>query len=147
MKVFMGADHGGFELKNYLKRELAKKYEIEDLGADVLDQSDDYPQYASKVAKSVQTHSGSLGILICRNGVGVLIAANKYKGIRCALSWNPKHSASARNDDHANIISLPADYISNEEALAVAESFLKTPPNPQERFLRRLKQVEDIKED
>jgi RpiB/LacA/LacB family sugar-phosphate isomerase len=89
----------------------------------------------------VLSAQGSMGILICKNGVGVCMMANKFKGIRAGLSWNIKHAVSSRNDDNTNILCLPADYIFEEEALKTVEAWLNTPFSKEERFSRRLKKA------
>ena len=82
-------------------------------------QYDDYPDFAKLVAEKIQENFENMGVLICANGVGMSIAANKFDGIRAALSWNPKHAASSRNDDGTNVLVLPADYVTKEEALEI----------------------------
>jgi len=145
MIVYIASDHGGFELKKFLIDELKRLgYSIDDLGPGNYDPNDDYPEYAKKVAEAVSTEQNSkMGIVLCRNGVGVCMVANKFKGVKCALSWNPEHIKSARNDDNANVLALPADYIDNEAALQIALAFLETPFSNEERHVRRLKQVDD----
>ncbi len=83
-------------------------------------------------------------IVICKNGVGVSVLANKMEGVRCALSFNPEHAKSARQDDDANFLALPADYITKEAALQTALAFLETPFSNEERHTRRLKKLEEI---
>jgi ribose 5-phosphate isomerase B len=140
MTVYIVSDHGGFELKNFLVDELMKRsYNVEDLGPKTYNPDDDYPDYAIKVAEAVPgTQHDDLGIIICRNGVGVSIVANKFKGVRCSLSWTSKHAKSARNDDDANVLALPADYIDKETALQISLAFLETPFSNEERHVRRL---------
>jgi len=138
--VLIASDHGGFELKNFLVKELKTRgYNIEDMGPNTYDSADDYPDYAKKVADAISnTQDGGMGIVICRNGVGVSVLANKLKGVRCALSWNPEHTKSARNEDDVNCLALPADYITKEVALQTALTFLETPFSNEERHIRRL---------
>jgi len=113
-------------------------YTIDDLGPDTYDPTDDYPDYAKKVAEAIaSTQDDGTGIVVCKNGVGVSVVANKFKDIRCALSWNPEHVKSARNDDNANILALPADYINKEVALQIALMFLETPCSMDDRHVRR----------
>lgn len=111
---------------------------------------DDYPDtikglmdtLSQKVQKYEATKEvDTYAIIICRNGVGVSIMANKTKGVRCALSFSPEHAKSARQDDNANFLALPADYISKEVALQTALAFLETPFSNQERHVRRLKKT------
>ncbi len=112
-KVLVASDHAGFDLKNYLVGELTNTgYQVEDLGPFDYNETDDYPAFVkTAVAKFFIDPANTTGILICRNGVGVCVNANKYKGVRCALSWNPAHAESAKNDDNANFLALGADYL------------------------------------
>ncbi len=139
-KVFIASDHGGFDLKNYLVGELkTRDYEVDDLGPDTYIPTDDYTDYLSKIGDKLLDNT--IGIVICKNGVGVSIFANKCKGVRCALSWNPQHVQSARNDDDVNILALPAEYVSQEVALETTLAFLETPFGNEERHVRRLKKI------
>ena len=141
--IYIASDHGGFGLKNYLVLELAKrKKKFEDLGSFLLDPEDDYPDFAKKVsAKVADSPSKNLGVLICRNGQGMCIAANKFKGVRAITSWSEKHVASSRKDDNANVVCLPSDYISRSEALKVVLKFITTKFSSLPRHKRRLKKV------
>lgn len=146
MKVYIASDHGGFVLKNALVKYLSQLgFEVSDLGPASLDPKDDYSMYATTLARAVAGEPNSKGILLCRNGVGVSITANKIKGVRCALSWDEKHAKSARNDDAANILALPADYLNEEKAKRIVDVFLATPfDSSQERFNRRLSQIAEL---
>ena len=137
--IYISSDHGGYGLKSYLVSELAKKgVVLTDIGPEKLDMEDDYPEFAALLAVKVTENPENKGILICRNGVGMSISANKYRGIRAALSWNPDHALSSRRDDDSNVLVLPADYISDEEALKIVDVWLNTPFKGEERFVRRL---------
>ncbi|GIW58773.1 MAG: putative ribose-5-phosphate isomerase B [Candidatus Dojkabacteria bacterium] len=111
MKIYIACDHGGFELKEDIVKFLKSKHDVEDLGPKDYDPTDDYPDYALKVAKRVASDKNSLGILICRSGNGMVITANKVKGSYAALCFTPEHAEKARNHDNANILVLPADYL------------------------------------
>jgi len=87
-----------------------------------------------------------MGVLICANGVGISIAANKFDGIRAALSWNPKHAASSRNDDGTNILVLPADYVTKEEALEILQTWLSTNFSGEDRHIRRIQKISELEE-
>ncbi len=145
MKVYISGDHGGFNLKlaltDYLK---TLGYYVIDLGPHELDPTDDYPTFASTLARAVKSDKGSMGIILCRSGVGASVVANRFASVRCALSFNPKHVKSARNDDDANVLALPADYLAEGDAKEIVKIFLETPFDPEERFVRRLKQIEEI---
>lgn len=150
--VYISSDHGGFELKNYLATKLANLgYQVIDLGPKDYNPNDDYPDTIRDLLKVFgersQKHehiseTDTYAIVICRNGVGVSIMANKTKGVRCALSFSPEHARSARQDDNANFLALPADYISKEIALQTTLAFLETPFSNQERHIRRLAKLE-----
>lgn len=144
MKVYIGSDHGGFELKNYLKAWLVEQgHTVEDCGNTVLDPADDYPQYALAVAQKVVQDPESKGVLICRSGVGVSITANKVKGGRASLATSLEEVAHAREHDDLNILALSGDYMSKEEAKTYVTAFLETKFSQGERHVRRLKQISD----
>jgi len=145
MKIYLGADHGGFQLKEEIKKWLTEwKYEFQDMGSFKFDPQDDYPMFSMQVADKVANEEKALGILACRSGQGVCMVANKAKGIRAATAWNEKSAKSARNDDDANILCLPSDFISLDEAKNMAHIFLNTPFAGEERFVRRVNKVKDI---
>lgn len=126
MKIAIGADHAGFQLKKVLVDHLrSKEVTVDDFGPDS-EQSVDYPDYAHPVASAVESGKYDFGILICGSGNGISMAANKHQGIRAAVSWNREVAALARQHNNANIISLPARFISNEEAIAAVDIFLAT---------------------
>lgn len=122
----IGADHAGYQLKEELKTYLTEKgYEMKDFGCHSED-SIDYPDYAHPVADYVASNEGTLGILICGSGNGISMTANKHQGIRCALCWKEEIAKLAREHNNANIISLPARFISEDEAKAMIDAFLTT---------------------
>lgn len=124
MKVHIGSDHAGFELKELLKKYLTeKKYEVTDHGCYSPDRAD-YPDYAHKVAESVLADKDSLGILLCGSGNGINMTANKHRGIRAALCWLPEIASLARQHNNANIMSLPARFIDYKTATQCADAFL-----------------------
>lgn len=142
--IYIASDHGGFKLKEKIEKYLrGRGMEVQDLGPDRFDPTDDFPDFAIPVAKKVAENKGSLGVLLCRNGVGVEVAANKIDGIRAALSWDPKHAASSRRDDNSNVLALPADYLDDQKAIEVLEAWLSTPYAKDKRFERRLKKIEE----
>jgi|SRR3989338_2228085 len=146
LRVYLASDHGGFELKrkiiSFLKKN--KKYYLKDLGPFSYDPADDYPDYAIPLAKSVARDTNSLGIVLCKNGQGVCIAVNKVKGIQGVTGFSKEMVASTRADDHANVLCLPANYISEKEAKAIVMLFLKTPFSGAARHLRRLSKVRKL---
>ena len=124
MHILIGSDHAGFELKHYLKEYLKQKgIEVTDKGTHVKD-SVDYPDFAHAVATGVVQEHGSLGIIICGSGNGVNIAANRHAGIRSALAWDPEVALLARAHNNANVLALPARFITPQVALAIVDAFL-----------------------
>lgn len=141
--IYLGADHGGLILKTKLMEWLvAKGVDVEDLGAEKLEKEDDFVDYAMDVAESVLGDEEGMGIVICRNGVGVSIVANRYPGVRCALGFDSLQTKKARSDDDVNVLALPADYIDFEEAKKIVEAFIETEFAGEERFVRRLTKIE-----
>lgn len=124
MKVAIGSDHAGFEYKEYLVKKLKKSgYEVHDLGP-VSTASVDYPDYAHPVAEMVEQGSVDLGILLCGSGNGVCMSANKHKGIRAALCWTEELAKLARNHNNANIVCIPARFVSKIMAGRISNIFL-----------------------
>ncbi len=124
MRIAIGSDHAGIDLKHAVKEHLkARGMEAVDKGAHVRD-SVDYPDYAHAVATAVTTGDVSLGIVICGSGNGVNITANKHAGVRSALAWNEEVAALARAHNNANVLALPARFITDELALRIVDSFL-----------------------
>lgn len=123
-RVILGCDHAGFLLKERIKTALtARGLEVVDKGA-FSEESVDYPDFAHAVAASVSVDPEALGVLVCGSGNGVNISANKHQGIRAALAWNTKVAALAREHNNANVISLPARFISAEEGVDIVRAFL-----------------------
>jgi len=124
LTIAIGSDHAGFELKQELCNYLSNKgYSMVDLGPNSAD-SVDYPDFAHKVASSVETGITQLGILICGSGNGVCITANKHHGVRAALAWAPELASLARQHNNANVICLPARFVSQETAFEIADAYL-----------------------
>jgi ribose 5-phosphate isomerase B len=126
MKLAIGSDHAGYRLKEYLKSQLESK------GIDYIDkgtfseESTDYPEFAHAVALSVASKESDFGILVCGSGNGVAMSANKHAEIRCAICWNEELAGLARAHNDANIIALPARFISEKEGMSITEAFLST---------------------
>ncbi len=144
--IYIASDHGGFELKADLIAELKRlKIPFRDLGPKRYSPKDDYPEFSAKVAKAVaKKPKTDQGILICRSGAGVCIAANKFKGIRAALCWNEQVAKASRQDDDANILCLPSDYISPELALRTTQAWLGTSFSFEPRHLRRIDELNKL---
>ncbi len=141
--IYIGSDHGGYKLKEQLKKFFKKKkLEFVDVGAKKLTPNDDYPDYAKLVAKKVsQNPLRNVGILICRSGQGVCIVANKFSNVRAALVWNVKESKMSRIDDMTNVLCLPSDYISSKLAEQIVAVWLETPYSSEARHVRRIKKI------
>ena len=146
MHIFIGADHGGFDLKTKLIEYLQENnIRIEDMGNYELDPLDDYPDFAKKVAQAVlQNPYDSLGIIICRSGVGVAIAANRFKGIRCGLGFDESQVKHMRENDNVNVLALASDFIDFEKAKKLVDIFRLTSPKTEEKYLRRIKKVDEL---
>lgn len=123
MKILIGNDHAGYSLKLSIIKNLEDKYEFFDKGS-YSDESVDYPDYASIIAKEIQSEKGDLGILICGTGNGVCMTANKFKGIRAVICWNEEIAKLAKQHNNANIICIPSRFIKVEEAMKIIESFI-----------------------
>ena len=122
----IGADHAGFTLKEILKKHLKSKgYDVKDFGC-FSEESIDYPDYGHPVAEMVENQSGTIGILICGSGNGINMTANKHQGVRSALCWKKEIAELARQHNNANIITLPARFITEEEAIEMVDVFLAT---------------------
>lgn len=141
--IFIGSDHGGYKLKEQLKQFLAIKGEsVTDLGTNSTEATD-FPQIAKQVAESVVTKQGR-GILICRDGIGMSVAANKFAGIRAGVAWNTQVASQMRKDLDANILTLPADYINEKQAEEIVDIWLSTPFAGIDRYINRIKQIKEL---
>ena len=126
MKIAIGSDHAGFEHKEVLKEWLTNNgYEVSDFGTHSLD-SVDYPDFAHPVADAVEKKEASLGVLLCGSANGVAITANKHQGIRAALCWTEEIAALARQHNNANVVCIPARYVTQQQAEKILKIFLHT---------------------
>ncbi len=142
MRVYLGSDHAGFELKNVLSRHLTEDgHEVVDIGPETYDAEDDYPPYCLATAARVVADPGSLGVVIGGSGNGEQIAANKVAGARAALAWSPQIARLAREHNDANLIGLGARMHSTDEALAIVREFLSVPFSEAARHRRRIDQL------
>lgn len=122
----IGADHAGFQLKEVIRQYLEEKgYEVRDFGC-YSEESIDYPDFGHPVASMIEENPGMLGILICGSGNGINMTANKHQGIRSALCWKKEIAELARQHNDANILAMPARFISSEEAKEMVDTFLTT---------------------
>lgn len=124
MRIAIGSDHAGYSLKEQLIKHLAgRKIQVTDEGTRS-EESTDYPTYAHAVASAVVDGKADLGIVVCGSGNGVNITANKHAGIRSALAWEPEIAELARKHNNANVLALPARFISLEQAEAIMDAFI-----------------------
>lgn len=149
--LYIASDHGGYQLKKRLLRYFENELNIkaEDMGPLEFDETDDYPDYAIPLAKKVVTTNGR-GILICTNGIGVCIAANKVKGVRAGIGYNIDVAESMRHDDNTNILCLAAKLSTEEHAMAIVKKWLETEfsdEGEKERYTRRLNKVAELEND
>lgn len=123
-KIYLASDHAGVELKSFLiAQDVLSNYELIDLGP-MSDDSVDYPDFAHPLAEHVTSHAGSLGILICGSGNGVCMTANKHKGIRAGLAWTEEIASLTRQHNNANVLCLPARFITQEKAVDIVKAYL-----------------------
>ena len=142
VRVYLGSDHAGFELKSYLIRRLTSLgHETVDVGPAEFDPDDDYPQYCVETARQVVGDPGSLGVVLGGSGNGEQIAANKVAGCRAALAWTPEIAALARKHNDAQVVSVGARMHSEPDAAAIVETFLDTPFSGDPRHARRIAQI------
>jgi ribose 5-phosphate isomerase B len=145
VKIFLGADHRGYELKEKIKEHLGKLgYEVEDLGAFSYDKDDDYVDFAAGVAKRVSKDEKMRGVLVCGSGHGVDIVANRYSGVRSILGFNKSVVKQGREHEDVNVLCLAADWVSESEAMELVELFLDSSFFGEERHRRRIKKIEEI---
>lgn len=163
MKIYLGTDHAGFELKEKVKAFLQEKgYEVVDCGAYSYNKDDDYPEFIAKAAEDVSKNFGDKGIVFGGSGQGEAIVANKYKNVRCALFYAPSVAQGvidvtgktsndpfeilrlAREHNDANMLSLSSRFLKEEEAIRAVEIFLQTPFKGEERHRRRVEMIRNI---
>jgi len=143
--IYLGADHAGFHLKEELKKYLEELgYQYDDLGNEELNPLDDYPDFAVRVAEKVVETNGQ-GILICATGLGMCLAANKVKGARAITAWNDFTALQSREHNDANILCLAAKAIDLETAKKIVRIWLETEFSGEERHIRRLQKINEIK--
>jgi len=147
MKIYLGADHNGFYFKQKIEDFLVKNnYVIDDLGDKKLDPQDDYPVFAGKVVNSVLSSSDMdpRGILLCGSGQGMMIAANRTKGIRACLGWSVEAAKDSRNDEDSNVLCIPASVLDSKESLDIIKLWLDTPFSEAPRHIRRMRELDEI---
>lgn len=139
-KIGIASDHAGYQMKEYIKEFLTKQgYEVKDFGTHSTE-SMDYPDVAHPLALAIESGEIPMGIALCGSGNGISMTLNKHKGVRAALCWNTELAALARQHNDANVLSLPARFISNEQAKEIVESYLSAKFEGG-RHLRRVEKI------
>ncbi|MGW1886470.1 ribose-5-phosphate isomerase [Streptomyces sp. NPDC001970] len=142
MRVYLGSDHAGFELKNHLVEWLtAHGHEPVDCGPHIYDAQDDYPPFCLRAAERTAADPDSLGVVIGGSGNGEQIAANKVEGVRAALAWSVQTATLGREHNNANVVAVGARMHTTDEATTFVEVFLKTPYSGEERHTRRIEML------
>ena len=143
--IYIGSDHRGFQLKEKLKNLLTEwGYDHEDLGPFEYNKDDDYPDFGEAVARKVALDKESRGILICGSGVGIDVAANKIDGVRAGTIADPEQARASVHDEDLNVLSLSADFLSEDKAIEIAKAFLEAKYGKEERYERRLEEIKNI---
>lgn len=146
MLIYLGSDHRGYAIKEYLKVFLKDAgYSVADVGNVQLDESDDYVDFASKVAERVSVdYDRSQGVVVCGSGAGVTIVANKYPNIRAGVALSSNQAYDLRNDDDVNVLGIGANYTTPEQAKKIVMTWLQTPFAREARFRRRIEKLSQI---
>ena len=147
MRVYLGSDHAGYELKVHLASYLPTQgFEVVDVGPHAFDPDDDYPVFCFHVGTRVVADPGSLGVVIGGSGNGEQIAANKIAGVRAALAWNPETARLCREHNDANVVGIGARQHPLNDAAKIVVSFLATPFSGNVRHARRITQVAEYEQ-
>jgi len=149
MQLFIASDHRGFDLKNYVKNYLESKgYEVVDVGDKKLNPNDDYPLFATKAVRKIYLadNKTAKAILFCGSGQGMVMAANRFKGIRAGLGWSVEAAKGIRNDEDSNVLVIPADVFSTDKDKlhVIIETWLNTPFANAPRYRRRLQELDEL---
>ncbi len=142
-KVVIGSDHAGFAMKERVKQVLEDEFEFVDVGTESED-SADYPIYAQQVGQQVAVTPDMLGVVICGNGVGICIAANKVNGVRCGLAYSKDAARCARQHNNANVVAVGGRSPMMDDPVDIIKTFLTTDFSNEERHARRVEQIMDI---
>jgi len=144
--LYIASDHGGYHLKKYLVSYMENQLEqkIVDLGPHEFVESDDFPDYAIALSKEVAKERANRGILICKTGHGMCIAANKINGIKAIVGYNIEGTEMGRKHNNANVLCLAAKVLSQDHATAIVKKFLETQFDGDERLVRRNKKIEEL---
>ncbi len=147
MKIYLGADHNGFDYKAKLFARLQMDgHEVVDCGDLQRDENDDFPQFASRVVTALlgDPDDQARGILVCGSGQGMAMAANRFKGIRASLCWDQEEARSARNDDDSNVLCLSARALDFDSTMTIVQTWLATSFAGASRFTRRLQELDEL---
>ncbi len=147
MKIYLGADHNGFEIKKKLSVFMRDAgYEVIDLSGDTFNPNDDFPKFAGEAVSALLADGDkdSRAILICGSGQGMCMAANRFKGIRASLCWDLEEARAARNDDDSNVLCLSSRYTSFEDMQPIVMTWLRTQFAGAPRFVRRIQQIDQL---
>ncbi|MFY9493380.1 MAG: RpiB/LacA/LacB family sugar-phosphate isomerase [Minisyncoccia bacterium] len=145
--IYIGSDHRGYNLKEYLKDYLAKsKIPFKDVGNHKFDPEDDYPDFAFKVAQEVAKDSTSTGVMICGSGLGMVAAANKVKGIRAGLAVSEWYARHGRENDDLNVVAIAADQTDFSMAEKILKVWLEAKFDPQPKYIRRVEKIRKAEE-
>ena len=143
--MLIGSDHAGYAMKEYIKKELTRlNISFEDVGVYNEDRSD-YPLYAAKVASRVSGGDSKRGIIVCGSGIGASITANRFRNVRAALCVTEEMAQLSRKHNDANVLSLGARFIDNAQAISVVEEWLNTPFSKDDRHIRRIEKIDNLK--
>jgi len=147
MKIYLGTDHAGFEIKEELKKYLQSLgYEVEDCGAHSLDPQDDYLDFIYPVAKKVSENKDSKGIVLGGSGQGECMVANKVKGVRAAIGYNEYGAEMSREHNDANVLCIGGRVLNAEKAKEIVRLWLGTAFSGDERHVRRIKKIEELED-
>ena len=142
--IYIGSDHAGFDLKQDIKKILKELDEqFEDLGNEIKEPADDYPDFGLAVGKAIQDDFGSYGILVCGSAQGVCIAANKVLGVRAVNVRSAEEAQKTREHNNANVLCLSGWKQSSEDVRPIIEKFLRTPFSDEDRHHRRVQKITD----
>jgi ribose 5-phosphate isomerase B len=147
MKIYLGADHQGFAMKEKVFAYLAKQgYDAEDVGDKELDPTDDFPEFAQMAALKVLGEDDARAILICGGGQGMCMAANRFRGIRASVIWDAYEAKMTRNDNDSNVLCLPSRVLADDDQLwkDIIDTWIKTPFADAPRYKRRNAQIDEM---
>ncbi|MCL4427333.1 RpiB/LacA/LacB family sugar-phosphate isomerase [Patescibacteria group bacterium] len=145
--LYIGADHRGFDLKDRIKQFLSAQHiAFTDVGAATHNPDDDYTDYAAEVGRAIAANDHDSGVLICANGEGMCMTANKFKHVRGAVAVNEWMAVTSKEDDHTNVLCLPAEMLSADAAERIIAAWLAAQPKTEEKYMRRLEKLRRIEE-